>query len=156
MTLDGKRIVAIRTESGRTFRGRVFIDATYEGDLLAGGAGSPIRSDVGNDVYDETLNGVQTRQAIYHQFVPGVDPYVVSGDASSGLLPGIDANGPGEEGHGDSRLQAFCYRMCPTDHPENRIRLPKLHRVRSAGLRVNCAHLRPGACALDQLGYAQS
>ncbi|MCC7335033.1 MAG: FAD-dependent oxidoreductase [Pirellulaceae bacterium] len=121
VTLDGKRIVAIRTESGRTFRGRVFIDATYEGDLLAGAGISYTVGREGNDVYDETLNGVQTRQAIYHQFVPGVDPYVVSGDASSGLLPGIDANGPGEEGHGDSRLQAFCYRMCLTDHPENRI-----------------------------------
>ena len=77
VTLDGKRIVAIKTESGHTYRGRVFIDATYEGDLLAG-AGIPYT--VGresNEVYGETLNGVQTRNAKYHQFVPGVDPYVV-------------------------------------------------------------------------------
>ncbi len=125
VTLDGKRIVAISTESGSTFRGRVFIDATYEGDLLAGAAVSYTVGREGNEVYDETLNGVQTRQAKNHQFVPSVDPYVAAGDASSGLLPGIDANGPGEEGHGDSRLQAFCYRMCLTDQPDNRIPFTK-------------------------------
>lgn len=121
VTLDGNRIVSISTESGRTFRGRTFIDATYEGDLLAGAGISYTVGRESNEVYSETLNGVQTRQAKYHQFVPGVDPYVSAGDASSGLLPGIDASGPGEEGEGDSRLQAFCYRMCLTDQPDNRI-----------------------------------
>ncbi len=125
VTLDGKRIVAIRTESGQSYRGRVFIDATYEGDLLAG-AGIPYT--VGresNQEYGETLNGVQTGQAKFHQFVPGVDPYVVPGNATSGLLPGIDAGGPGKEGSGDHRVQAFCFRMCLTDHQENRIPFAK-------------------------------
>ncbi|QDV45320.1 Xanthan lyase precursor [Stieleria neptunia] len=128
VTLDGKRIVAIRTESGQTYRGRMFIDATYEGDLLAG-AGVPYT--VGresNADYDETLNGVQTRQAKHHQIVPGVDAYVIPGDATSGLLPGIDPDGPGEEGGGDHRVQAFCFRMCLTDHPENRIPFAKPER----------------------------
>ncbi len=119
--LDGTRIVAISTESGQRYRGRVFIDATYEGDLLAG-AGIPYT--VGresNQQYDETLNGIQTRHATYHQFVPGVDPYTVPGQVASGLLPGIDANGPGAEGSGDRRVQAYCFRMCLTDHPDNRI-----------------------------------
>ncbi|MCB9941645.1 MAG: FAD-dependent oxidoreductase [Planctomycetaceae bacterium] len=125
VTLAGKRIVAIRTESGHTYRGRVFLDATYEGDLLAG-AGIPYT--VGresNEAYGETLNGVQTRHAKFHQFVPNVDPYVVPGEATSGLLPGIDADGPGEEGSSDRRVQAFCFRMCLTDHPENRIPFTK-------------------------------
>ncbi|MCS7468442.1 FAD-dependent oxidoreductase [Stieleria sp. ICT_E10.1] len=128
VTLDGKRIVSIRTESGQTYRGRIFIDATYEGDLLAG-AGVPYT--VGresNADYDETLNGVQTRQAKHHQIVPGVDAYVIPGDATSGLLPGIDADGPGEEGSGDHRVQAFCFRMCLTDHPQNRIPFAKPER----------------------------
>jgi hypothetical protein len=121
VTLEAKRIVAIKTESGHTYRGRIFIDATYEGDLLASAGISYTVGREGNEVYGETLNGVQTRHAKFHQFVPGVDPYVVPGDASSGLLPGIDANGPGKEGSGDRRVQAFCFRMCLTDHPENRI-----------------------------------
>ncbi len=121
VTLADNRIVAISTEGGTTYQGRVFIDATYEGDLLAGAGISYAVGREGNEVYGETLNGVQTRQAKYHQFVPNVDPYVVPGDANSGLLPGIDANGPGAEGSGDRRVQAFCFRMCLTDHPENRI-----------------------------------
>jgi len=115
------RILAIRMESGATFRGRMFIDATYEGDLLAA---ANVRFTVGregNDRYGETLNGVQVEQATFHQFAPGVDPYVRPGDPASGLLPFIDPHGPGEEGTGDRRVQAYCFRMCLTDHPDNRI-----------------------------------
>jgi hypothetical protein len=115
------RILAIRMESGVAYRGRMFIDATYEGDLLAA---ANVRYAIGREAnaqYGETLNGVQTQHAKYHQFVPGVDPYVRAGDPSSGLLPFLDPQGPGEEGAGDRRIQAYCFRMCLTDHPENRI-----------------------------------
>jgi FAD-dependent oxidoreductase family protein len=115
------RIVGIRMESGRSFRGKMFIDATYEGDLMAA---ANVRYTVGreaNSQYGETLSGVQTGQARYHQFVPGVDPYVEKGKPDSGLLPFLDPDGPGEEGTGDRRVQAYCFRMCLTDHPENRI-----------------------------------
>lgn len=122
---DGKRIVAIATEGGQRYRGRVYLDATYEGDLLAGAGISYTVGREGNDVYGETLNGVQTQYAIYHQFVDGVNPYIVPGDASSGLLPGIGAGGPGAEGSGDRRVQAYCFRMCLTDHPDNRIPFAK-------------------------------
>ncbi len=118
---EGPRIIAMTMESGRTFRGRVFLDATYEGDLLAAAGVSYTVGRESNQTYGETLNGVQTRQARYHQFAPGVDPYKKAGDPQSGLLPGIDSNGPGEEGAGDRRVQAYCLRMCLTDHPENRI-----------------------------------
>jgi hypothetical protein len=63
--------------------------------------------------------------AKHHQFVKGVDPYVAKGDPASGLLPFIDPAGPGEEGAGDQRVQAYCFRMCLTDHPENRIPFAK-------------------------------
>jgi hypothetical protein len=115
------RIIAIRMESCETYRGKMFIDATYEGDLMAA---ANVRYTVGREAnaqYGETLNGVQTRHAVYHQFVTGVDPYVTAGDPSSGLLPFLDPDGPGEEGAGDDRVQAYCFRMCLTDHPENRI-----------------------------------
>lgn len=115
------RIISIRMESGELYRGRMFIDATYEGDLLAA-AGVPYT--VGrepNDQYDETLSGVQTARAVYHQFVRGVDPYVVAGDPASGLLPFIESEPPLPDGSGDNRVQAYCFRMCLTDHPENRI-----------------------------------
>ncbi len=115
------RILSICMESGRTFRGRIFIDATYEGDLMAAAKVSYTVGREGNLQYDETLNGVQTARARFHQFVPGVDPYVEKGKPESGLLPFLDPEGPGEEGTGDRRVQAYCFRMCLTDHPDNRI-----------------------------------
>jgi hypothetical protein len=125
VTKEDGAITAIRMESGKAYRGKVFIDATYEGDLMAK-AGVPYH--VGresNATYGETLNGVQTKQAIYHQFEVPIDPYVVPGDPSSGLLPHIQAEGPGEEGSGDHRVQAYCFRMCLTNNPDNRMTFPK-------------------------------
>lgn len=119
------RLQSITMESGQVYRGRVFIDATYEGDLLAAAGVAYTVGREANSVYDETLNGVQTRNARHHQLLPGVDAYVKPGDPSSGLLPGIDPTGPGDEGAGDHRVQAYCFRMCLTDHPENRIPFAK-------------------------------
>ncbi len=115
------RILSVHMESGRAFRGSMFIDATYEGDLMAAAHASYTIGREANSLYGETLDGVQPRQAKYHQFAPGVDPYVQKGNPASGLLPFIDPNGPGLEGAGDRRVQAYCFRMCLTDHPDNRI-----------------------------------
>lgn len=119
------RIIAITMESGQTYHGRMFIDATYEGDLLAAAGVSYTVGREANSQYGETLNGVQTQMAKHHQLKPGIDPYVVPGDATSGLLPHIDPEGPGEEGSKDHRVQAYCFRMCLTDHPPNRIEFKK-------------------------------
>ncbi len=121
----GRRIVNITMESGRRFAGKMFVDATYEGDLMAKAGVSYHVGRESNLVYGETLNGVQTRNAKYHQFECAIDPYIVPGDASSGLLPGIQAGGPGEEGSGDHRVQAYCFRMCLTNAPDNRLPFPK-------------------------------
>jgi len=121
----GTRITSITMESGRSFAGRVFIDATYEGDLMARAGVSYRVGRESNAEYDETLNGVQTQKATHHQFVVAVDPYVVPGDPTSGLLPGIDPDGPGAEGSGDRRVQAYNYRLCTTDVPENRRAWPR-------------------------------
>ena len=117
---DG-RIVSITMESGKTFHGRTFIDATYEGDLMAAAGVSYTVGREANSQYGETYNGVQVAGSKNHQLRPGIDPYVKKGDSASGLLPFIDPKGPGEEFAGDKRVQAYCYRMCLTDHPENRI-----------------------------------
>lgn len=121
---EGNRIVAIVMESGRRFPGKRFIDATYEGDLMATAGVSYHVGRESNDTYGETINGVQLGSQ-KHQFHFEVDPYVVPGDPASGLLPGIHPGGPGEHGAGDHRVQAYCYRMCLTDVPENRIAFPK-------------------------------
>lgn len=119
------RIMAIAMESGKVFRGRMFIDATYEGDLMAAAKVSYTVVREANAQYGETANGVQTLLAKSHQLFPGIDPYIKPGDPSSGLLPHIDPTGPGEEGGADKRVQAYCFRMCLTDHPDNRIPFAK-------------------------------
>jgi hypothetical protein len=120
----GPRITAITTLDGKTFRGRMFIDATYEGDLMAAAGVSFTVGRESNAQYGETLNGVQKARAVSHQFESPVDPYVVPGDPSSGLLPRIQTEDPGEDGEADHRVQAYCFRMCLTDDPENRILFP--------------------------------
>lgn len=123
--MDGDRIVAITMESGARFRGAAFIDATYEGDLMAKAGVSYTVGREANAQYGETLNGVQVQNAVHHQFVEPVDPYVTPGDPDSGLLPGVHGDGPGKEGAADHRVQAYCFRMCTTDDPGNRVAWPK-------------------------------
>ena len=118
---DG-RIVSITTLSGKTFRGKIFIDVTYEGDLMAAADVSYTVGREANSQYDEKWNGVQTDVFHHgHFFKSPVDPYVVPGDPASGVLPLISTQPPGEYGAGDNKLQAYCFRMCLTDLPENRV-----------------------------------
>ncbi|TWT36880.1 putative FAD-binding dehydrogenase [Posidoniimonas corsicana] len=121
VTVEEGRIRSIELESGQRITGRAFIDATYEGDLLAAAGVSYTVGREANSQYGETLNGVQTAHAVNHQLLPGVDAYARPGDPSSGLLPGIDPTGPGAEGAADHRVQAYCFRMCLTDAPGNRV-----------------------------------
>lgn len=122
---EGNRIVSIKTLSGKTWSGRMFIDATYEGDLMAAAGVSYHVGRESNATYGETLNGVQVANAVHHQFDAFVDPYVTPGDPSSGLLPRIHDGAPGVDGEGDHRVQAYNYRVCLTNHPENRVSFPK-------------------------------
>ena len=117
---DGTRIVKIVMESGREFTGKVFIDATYEGDLMAKAGVSYHVGREANATYGETINGIQVGGAKSHQFKVEVDPYVKKGDPASGLLPGIEKEIPGPDGAGDRKVQAYNFRMCTTDVPENR------------------------------------
>ena len=128
--MNAGRIVSIKMLTGETYRGKMFIDATYEGDLMATAGVSYTTGRESNATYDETLNGVQTLNAKKtrgrsHQFETPVDPYVTPGEPASGSLPGIQKGGPGKEGSADKRIQAYCFRMCLTDDPENRVPFPK-------------------------------
>lgn len=120
---QGDRIVSLETESGLTVRARCFIDATYEGDLMAQ---AKVHYTVGresNSVYKETLNGVQVHDK--HQFDTAVDPYVIAGDPNSGLLPTVNATPAAPTGTGDKRIQAYNFRLCMATTPENSIPFPK-------------------------------
>ena len=126
---NGARITSITTLRGNTYGGRMFIDATYEGDLMAAAG---VDYHVGREAmttYGEKWNGVQTG-VLHHRHHFGVlpstiSPYVKPGDPSSGVLPRISSERPADYGQGDKKIQAYCYRYCVTDHPDNRRPFPK-------------------------------
>jgi hypothetical protein len=125
---DG-RIAEITMLSGKKFAGKMFIDATYEGDLLAAAGVSYHVGREANSAYGEEWNGNQVG-ILHHGHHFGavkkpVSAYKIPGDPSSGLLPRISAEPPGVRGEGDKRVQAYCYRWCATDHPDNRLPFPK-------------------------------
>jgi hypothetical protein len=115
---DGNRIAALHLESGLVIRARMFIDASYEGDLLEAAGASFATGRESNATYGETINGMQIHGK--HQFDYPVDPYRQPGVSSSGLLPGIDTARDYALGAGDRRIQAYNFRMCLTDVPDNR------------------------------------
>jgi hypothetical protein len=113
---------SIRTLDESVYQADIFIDATYEGDLMAASGVSYTLGRESRDQYGEHWNGVQTGVLHHgHHFKSDISPYVVPGDPSSGVLPRISTEDPGEYGAADHRVQAYCYRMCLTDHPENRL-----------------------------------
>ena len=123
---DKGKIISIATLSGKIFEGSMFIDATYEGDLMAAAGVDYHVGREANSVYGEEWNGIQVGTLHHdHYFKSDIDPYVVPGDPNSGLLPYISAEYPGKKGDGDHRLQAYCFRMCLSDHPENKVPFPK-------------------------------
>ena len=125
-------IKSIQMETGEVYSGKMFIDCTYEGDLMAAAGVSYTVGRESNSQYGESLNGVQANKVglslrktvslngYYHNFIESVDPYIVKGNSQSGLLPFINKDKPGIDGMADHKIQAYCYRMTLTDHPENR------------------------------------
>ncbi|TKC13284.1 FAD-dependent oxidoreductase [Pedobacter polaris] len=119
-------ILAITTLSGKKFIGKVFIDTTYEGDLMAAAKVSYHVGREANTTYGENWNGVQTLVFQHqHHFATKIDPYKIPGDKKSGLLAGISNETPSPNGTADDKLQAYCFRMCLTNVPENRVAFPK-------------------------------
>ncbi|PSL25247.1 FAD-dependent oxidoreductase [Dyadobacter jiangsuensis] len=120
------RIASFKTLSGKTFKGKMFIDATYEGDLMAAAG---VKYHVGreaNSVYNEEWNGIQAGVFQHrHYFAKNISPYKVEGDPKSGLLPYVTAEKIRKNGEGDHKIQAYCFRMCLSSHPDNRIPFAK-------------------------------
>lgn len=104
-------------------RAKIFIDCSYEGDLMAKSGVSYAVGREANNMYGETYNGVQLREN--HQFPDGIDPYKIPGDSSSGLLWGISNAAMTEQGTGDNKVQAYNFRICLTNVLSNRIAITR-------------------------------
>ena len=120
---DGRSIRAIAAETGETFAARVFIDAGYEGDLLAGAG---VAYTVGREsvsLHGESWAGRQPIRPDKHNFDAPVSAYV--NDNAGPLLPLIHDRPLVPEGDGDGAVQSYCFRLCLTDAPERRIPFPR-------------------------------
>jgi hypothetical protein len=115
------QIKSITTLDGTTFEGKVFVDATYEGDLMAAAGVHYVIGRESNDVYNETWNGVQAGVFHHkHNFDDRkISSYKRANDPASGILPGISTEVPGKNGEGDKKVQAYCFRMCLTKNENN-------------------------------------
>ena len=120
---DGTRIKALVMEDGLRVEAAQFIDATYEGDLLPRAGVSYTYGREANSQYGETYNGIRPLGKGGHNWPAKVDPYIVPGDPSSGLLPRVVAE-TGVPGEADKTIQAFCFRMRLVKD-DDRIAFPK-------------------------------
>ncbi|HOJ65357.1 MAG TPA: FAD-dependent oxidoreductase [Paludibacteraceae bacterium] len=109
--------------TNQTISAKIFIDCSYEGDLMARAGASYTIGRESNTLYNETYNGVQLLDA--HQFPDGIDPYKEKGNPTSGLLWGISPNPVLPNGTGDKKVQAYNYRICLTDKPSNKVEITK-------------------------------
>ena len=123
---EGRHIRSLATTKGTIYAAKMFIDASYEGDLMGNAGVTHTFGREGNSKYGETLNGVQKAKNLHnHRFVVKVDPFVRAGDPTSGLLFGIEKDPLPADGEADHRLQAFCFRMCMSNVKENSVPFPK-------------------------------
>ena len=119
-------ILSFKTLSGNSYQAKMFIDATYEGDLMASAGVNYHVGREANSQYGENWNGVQSKVFQHgHYFDTKVSPYKIEGDPKSGLLPEISPEPVAAKGTGDKKLQAYCFRMCLSNHPDNRILFSK-------------------------------
>ena len=121
VVMKNGKIVSIRMLNGRVFSGKMFIDATYEGDLMEAAGVSYTVGRESSQTYNEKWNGVQTG-LLHHSHHFGnrkISPYTIPGDPDSGILPRISNDPPGEKGQADKRVQAYCFRMCLTKVKDN-------------------------------------
>ncbi len=124
--MSGGKIISIKTLSGKVFAGKMFIDATYEGDLMAAAGVSYHIGRESCSEYGETYNGVQANVFHHdHYFKENVDPYKIPGKPESGLLYGISVERIAPNCTGDNKIQAYCFRLCMSNHPDNRMPFPK-------------------------------
>ena len=126
---QGASITSINVESventaqTKNISAKVFVDCTYEGDLMARAGVSYVVGREDNKVYGEDYNGVQMQHL--HQFVDNVDPYVEKGNPASGLLWGISDAALAPTGSGDNMVQAYNYRICLTSDKDNMLPIEK-------------------------------
>lgn len=126
VNLKDAKINSFSTLNGNTFIGKVFIDCTFEGDLMAASGCTYSVGREANAQYGEDYNGGRTTLAYnFHNFKTKISPYKIPDDPSSGLIKYVSGNSITPEGEADKKVQTYCYRMCLTDYEPNRLPIAK-------------------------------
>jgi hypothetical protein len=152
----GNRIVGFKTTDGTYYTAKVFIHATYEGDLMAAAGLQYVVGREANAQYGEKWNGVQTNILQHdHYFKHKIDPYKVSGNRASGLLAEVSPYPPGEYGSAHKRVQAYCFSVCMSTNPDNRIPFPQPDNYDPARYEIlkNCLQPASGMCLPNLTPY---
>ena len=111
---NGRRIARLITEKNGDFEAKIFIDASYEGDLMAQAGVSYTWGREGTSEYGESLAGVRPKDR-NHQFDMPVSAY----DERGRLLPEIQSGPRGEIGSADRKVQAYNFRLCLSSDSAN-------------------------------------
>ena len=143
VTKEGSRLTALHFDNGAEVRARVFIDATYEGDLLGFAGLSFAVGREGNAKYVETNNGIRT-DTTHKQHDRPIDPYRTPGDPKSGVIFGVQDEPLGEHGAADDSIQGYCFRLCLTKDPANRLPIEKPATYDSAHYELQRRYLAAG------------
>lgn len=122
-SIELQNLNPLAVDLSKTITAKMFIDCSYEGDLMAKAGVSYTVGREDNNTYNETWNGVQLLDK--HQFPDGIDPYKIPGDSTSGLLWGISNNTLLPNGTGNKMVQTYNYRLCLTDDPSNKIEITR-------------------------------
>lgn len=122
--LQNNKILSLKLVDGREYVGKIFIDASYEGDLMAKSNVSYIVGRESNTCYNETMNGILPNSSVKKSEI-AIDPFLIKGNKQSSLLPFVETKQPGNIGEGDHRIQAYCFRMTLTNNPSNYMEIPK-------------------------------
>lgn len=109
---DGVPLPVRKTDHLTAVQARVFVDASYEGDLMAYSGVSYRVGKEGRNEYGESLAGV-----VVSQKFPGVDPYVEKGNPKSGLLSCISPDAVGKEGDASRFFMAYNFKLAWEAHP---------------------------------------
>ena len=148
---DGQRITAVTMEDGSVYRGKMFLDTTYEGDLMAAAGVTYTYGREGTNTYAESLAGIRSLGGTYNY-----DPYVSPGNPASGLLKYVQSDSAGTVGQGDQRVQAYNFRLCLTQNATNKLPIAPPANYSAADFELFARYVearlaRDGAVTLAQL-----
>ncbi|MCB1095104.1 MAG: FAD-dependent oxidoreductase [Verrucomicrobiae bacterium] len=142
VTKDGARITSLITKNG-TFSARIFVDGTYEGDLMAAAGVDWTIGREGRAEYGESFAGKR-----YPKVKMDTNGFGDGGEP----LPLVTTNNGGPEEAGDKNIMTYSFRLCLTKDPKNRVPIPVPEDYDTARFEIIRRYLKAGGDS-NQIGF---